>query len=316
MQYCTLGRTGLKVSVAALGAGGTSRLGAAKGLPRAHSVALIHEALDLGVNLVDTAPTYGTEEIVGEALVGRRQNVIVSTKARANRPGTELDSTDYVTAEEFRQSVESSLRALRTDCLDLLHLHGVRPHQYDYSMKVLLPQMQKLRSEGKLRFFSITEGFGVDAEHETLRRAVADGDWDVVMGGFNMLNPSAVLHLLPDCTASNVGYLCMYAVRGALTDTTRLEAAMRRMGERGDLKDDPGAGKLVDALVRSGLPLAEIAYRFCRHTAGVCSVLFGTGDFGHLRKNIEWMNKPALPSDLVALVLEVFGGVRRETGDL
>jgi L-galactose dehydrogenase len=316
MEYRTLGRTGLKVSVAALGAGGTSRLGAARGLPHAHSIALVHEAIDLGVNLVDTAPTYGTEDLVGDALAGHRDKVIVSTKTRANRPGTPLDSTDYVTATELRDSVENSLRNLKTDRLDLLHLHGIRPHQYDYSKEVLLPEMQRLRHEGKLRFFGITEGFGVDAEHETLRRAVADGDWDVTMGGFNMLNPSAALHLLPECVAANVGYLCMYAVRGALTSMERLEAAMARMLVRGEIQQDADAGKLVTDLRQSGHTLTEIAYRFCSHNAGIGTVLFGTGDRQHLRQNIGWMNRPPLPPGLVGSIHRVFARVRRETGDL
>ncbi len=316
MDYRTLGRTGLKVSVAALGAGGTSRLGAARGLPRAHSVALIHEAIDQGVNLIDTAPSYGTEDIVGEALEGRRDTITLSTKARANRPGTPLDSTDYVTAAEFRASVENSLLTLKTDRIDLLHLHGVRPHQYDYSVSTLLPELQRLRRDGKVRFFGITEGFGVDAEHEVLRRAIAEERWDIIMGGFSMLNPSAALNVLPESISNNVGFLCMYAVRGALTDMTRLEAALVRMRARGELPNDRAVADLLEVLRTSGMALSECAYRFCRHTNGVATVLFGTGDRSHLRQNIEWMNKPPLQPEAVALVFQAFGEVRRETGDV
>lgn len=316
MQYRTLGRTGLAVSVAALGAGGASRLGSARGVARSESIALVHEALDLGVNLVDTAPTYGTEELVGDALAGHRERVILSTKARANRPGTPLDSTDYVTAAEFAESVENSLRCLRTDRIDLLHVHGVRPHQYDYCVRVLLPEMQKLRRAGKVRFFGMTEGFGVDAEHDVLRRAIADGDWDVTMGGFNILNPSAALRVLPDCAAHDVGFLCMYAVRGALTNMERLEAAIVRMRERGELADDGREVAFLAAVRTPETTLSEMAYRFCRHTDGVSAVLFGTGDRRHLRQNIEWMNQPPLTPDFIECVRNVFARVRRETGDI
>ena len=68
MDYTTLGRTGLEVSVAGLGTGGGSRLGMKTGKTQAQSVALIHAALDLGITLVDTAEQYGTEAIVGAAL--------------------------------------------------------------------------------------------------------------------------------------------------------------------------------------------------------------------------------------------------------
>src|SRR3546814_407019 len=75
MQYRTLGRTGLKVSVAGFGAGGNSRVGQGRGLTVDQSVALLREAFDLGVNFVDTAEAYGTEEIVGQAVADRQSAV-------------------------------------------------------------------------------------------------------------------------------------------------------------------------------------------------------------------------------------------------
>src|SRR5207253_8508837 len=82
MDYVTLGRTGLRVSVAGLGCGGFSRLGLGAGKSRAEAVALVRQALDMGVNLLDTAAMYGTEEVVGEAIKSvPRQSVVVATKA-------------------------------------------------------------------------------------------------------------------------------------------------------------------------------------------------------------------------------------------
>ena len=84
MQYTTLGRTGLKVSVAGLGCGGNSRIGLGTGLSEAQSVALVREALDLGVNFLDTANAYETEGVVGKAIKGRpRDSVVISTKSHA-----------------------------------------------------------------------------------------------------------------------------------------------------------------------------------------------------------------------------------------
>src|ERR1700742_4516699 len=80
MHYKTLGRTGLSVSVAGLGCGGHSRLGQAYGNTVEQSVAVVHAALDLGINWIDTAAAYGTEKIVGEAVRGRRDKVHISTK--------------------------------------------------------------------------------------------------------------------------------------------------------------------------------------------------------------------------------------------
>ena len=82
MEYVTLGKTGLRVSVAGLGCGGNSRLGLGKGKTKAEAIALVRQALDMGVNLLDTAPVYGTEALVGKAIQAmRRDEVVVSTKA-------------------------------------------------------------------------------------------------------------------------------------------------------------------------------------------------------------------------------------------
>src|SRR5579863_6482534 len=109
METVVLGRTGLVVSVAGLGCGGYSRLGQATGATQAQSVELVRRALDLGITYVDTAPAYGTEGIVGRALVGRRGDVALSTKVA---PET---NEGPLSAEALRESVQRSLQHLRTD---------------------------------------------------------------------------------------------------------------------------------------------------------------------------------------------------------
>src|ERR1700751_2454594 len=82
MEYVTLGRTGLRVSVAGLGCGGFSRLGLGTGKSEAEAVALIRQALDLGINLLDTAAMYGTESVLGQAIKSiSRESVVIATKA-------------------------------------------------------------------------------------------------------------------------------------------------------------------------------------------------------------------------------------------
>src|SRR6202022_1707440 len=82
MDYVNLGRTGLKVSIAGLGCGGFSRLGLGTGKSTAEAVALVRQALDMGVNLLDTAAMYGTEEVVAEAIKSiPRESVVLATKA-------------------------------------------------------------------------------------------------------------------------------------------------------------------------------------------------------------------------------------------
>src|SRR5271154_4045902 len=98
MQYTTLGRTGLKVSVAGLGCGGFSRLGLGTGQSTEHAITIVRQAIDVGVTLIDTAAVYGTEDVVGAALRGvGRDSVVVCTKA-SKPPGDPAFSADRVIA--------------------------------------------------------------------------------------------------------------------------------------------------------------------------------------------------------------------------
>jgi aryl-alcohol dehydrogenase-like predicted oxidoreductase len=122
MQYTTLGRTGLKVSVAGLGCGGNSRIGLGK-LTEDQSVALVREAMDLGVNFIDTAENYETEGIVGKAIKGRpRDSVVISTKSLLGSGAGPKSGADMVAC------LDASLRKLDTDYVDIFHLHGLSPN--------------------------------------------------------------------------------------------------------------------------------------------------------------------------------------------
>ena len=138
MQYTTLGKTGLKVSVAGLGCGGNSRIGLGTGLSEAQSVALVREALDLGVNFLDTANAYETEGVVGKAIKGRpRDSVVISTKSHAT------------SAPPVLANLDNSLRQLDTDYVDIFHLHGLGPAAYDKAMAEIVPGPAAREGEGQ-----------------------------------------------------------------------------------------------------------------------------------------------------------------------
>ena len=143
MDYTTLGNTGLRVSVAGLGCGGFSRIGQTRGNTEDESVALVQQALDLGVNFIDTAAAYRTESIIGKAICGRdRDSVVISTKATTGRsPG------EYQTPEDTVASLDQSLKNLGVDCIDVFHLHGVAPGAYTYVHETLTPALEKEREK-------------------------------------------------------------------------------------------------------------------------------------------------------------------------
>ncbi len=308
MNYTRLGNTGLVTSVVGLGCGGPSRLGRRAGRSTDHSVRLVRKAMDLGVNLLDTAEGYGTEEIVGAAIRGvPRDRVVVSTKKAL--PGPEEPDPPGT----LRAGVEASLKRLGTDYVDIFHLHGLSAARYDFAAHVLAPVVTDLREAGKVRAVGITEDFPANPRHEMLQRGLRDAWWDVVMVGFNLLNPSARRSVFPLAREKGVGTLVMFAVRRALSRPANLEKLLREMEQRAILA--PGAD--LGFLTGNGCAetLAEAAYRFCVHEPGVDAVLAGTGDESHLEANIAAALKPPLPAEARERLRTLFGNVDSVTGN-
>ena len=154
---------------------------------------------------------------------------MLSTKATVSEGGV------LKTASQFTASLENSLQALGTPYIDIMHFHGVLPHEYEYVVAELLPVMEKFRAAGKVRYIGLTEIFDRDRDHAMLRRALADDCWDVMMVGFNMVNQSARELVFPAAQEKNIGILGMFAVRRALTSAELFGQAMRELQSLGAL---------------------------------------------------------------------------------
>jgi aryl-alcohol dehydrogenase-like predicted oxidoreductase len=310
MEYVTLGKTGLRVSVLGLGGGGHSRLGQRTGATEDESTAIVDRALELGINFVDTAEAYGTEAIIGAALAGaRRQAVVLSTKKSISVEGR------LISAAELERGLEASLERLRTDYVDIYHLHGVRADQYDYAVAELMPAMLRLREAGKIRFLGITEAFGSETGHQMLARAVRDDDWEVVMVGFNILNQSARDRVLAETRRRGIGVLCMFAVRDALSRPDKLRETIGALVQQGliapDALDSQNPLAFVEQAAES---LPDAAYRFCRAEPGMHVVLSGTGKIAHLEQNVASILRPPLPDSVRARLIDLFGQIDTVSG--
>lgn len=307
MDTTTLGRTGLRVSVAGLGCGGFSRLGISTGSTEAQAEAIVRLAIDSGITLIDTAAQYGTEEIVGRAIRGvSRSDLVITTKCLILQDGRPITAADLLT------SLDASLRRLDTDYVDVFQLHGVAPEHYDEAMATLLPALLRAREHGKIRFLGITESGAKDPDHTMLCRAAADGVWDVGMVAFNMLHRTASDRLFPLAVAHGMGTLVMHAVRSIFARPDFLAASIQELAAKGRvpaaLIDNPAP---LDFLVHPGgaESVTDAAYRFARYTPGVSVVLFGTGSPAHLQANIASLSRPPLPVADVERLLDLFGNV-------
>lgn len=311
MIYNDFGKTGLKVSVAGLGCGGHSRLGQSQGASIEASVNVVRAALDLGVNLIDTAAGYRTEEIVGQALKGKRDNAIISTKAPIKKDG------EYVTPAQLRESLESSLSKLSTDYVDVLHLHAVGAPDYNYCTTQLVPELIKLREEGKIRFLGVTEKFIVDTRHDMAKLAIKDDFWDVMMVGFNLLNPSARAVIFPETQKKGIATLGMFAVRRALSNPEALVSLLNELAKTGLI--DPSKFDMSDPLgfltETEASSLTNAAYRFCRHEPGMDVVLTGTGKIAHLQENVASILNGPLGEQSQEKLAEMFGHIDSVSGN-
>ena len=206
MQYRTLGRTGLRVSEVGCG-------GAPLGIPNYNEpwdpwakettqsvIAALHRALDLGYTYFDTAPSYGdgrSEELMGQALRGRRAEVTLATKTEWHEK----------TREWVLRRAEESLRRLETDYVDVLQFHGgdYTPEDYRWIMEGgPMEAYQQLQREGKVRYLGITA-----EEPATLRPFLTTGLFDVIQIRYNVLYQAAWHNILPLAHQLDLGVVVM-----------------------------------------------------------------------------------------------------------
>ena len=309
MDCIPLGKTGLNVTVMGLGGGGPSRLGHNTGKDHANAVRVVRGALDAGINFIDTAEAYGTEDAVGEAVAEHgRAKVVISTK---------VSTWQETSPDSIRASLAETLRKLRTDYVDIYHLHGVPPDRYAELAEMAVPVLQDMQRKGAIRFIGITEVFGRDTRHAMLQRALQDDVWQVIMVGFNLLNQTARATVFPVTQAKGIGTLIMFAVRRALSNPARLREVLDELVASGEIDADVVRGEdPLGFLVREygAASVTDAAYRFCRYEPGAEVILSGTGDIAHLRENIASLDRPPLPDAAVQRLKTIFARVTSASG--
>ncbi|MFD7309819.1 aldo/keto reductase [Promicromonospora sp. NPDC059942] len=285
MQYRSLGRTGIKVSPYALGA---MMFGAIGNPDHDESVKIIHKALDAGINFIDTADAYSrgeSEEIVGKALKGRRDDVVLATKVHlpmSDDPNHRGNSRRWIIAE-----VENSLRRLGTDHIDLYQIHRPDP---DTDVEDTLAALTYLINSGKVRAIGSSTMPAADivqaqwvAERRGLERFRTE------QPPYSILNRGIERDVLPVAQQYGMGTLVWSPLAGGMLTGKyrkgRASDAHRAQFGFAHLQDERRLDvveQLIPVAQDAGIPLNHLAMAFAIAHPGVTSAIIGPRTMEHL----------------------------------
>ena len=278
MQYRTLGRTGIQVSPYALG---TLMFATTMGNDPADSARIIHKAIDAGINVVDTADAYGdSEEVVGKALEGRRDDVVLATKF--GRPIGQDPNRQGASRRWIVAAVEGSLRRLRTDHIDLYQLHRPDP---DTDVEETLAALTDLIRSGKVRAIGASQTPAADiveAQWVAERRGLAR--FHTEQPAYSILSRGVEREILPTVQRHGMGSLVWGPLAQGLL-TGRNPGDLRRAGLARHLSDARRLGvveQLQPLAADAGLPMTHVAMAFTIAHPGVTCALLGARTEAHL----------------------------------
>jgi aryl-alcohol dehydrogenase-like predicted oxidoreductase len=295
MEYRTLGRTGVRVSTYALG---TMMFGADGNTDEKECISIVHAALDAGVNLIDTADTYShgeSEEIVGKAIAGRRDEIVLASKVRL-RAGDGPNEQGASRLWIMRQ-IEASLKRLRTDHIDLYQIH--RP-DLDTDLEETLDVLTDLVRHGKIRYIGCSmfptwyqaHAQSISAQRGLKRFVSETSPYSIFVRGIELDVLPAVQHFgmgLLAWSPLNGGWLTgKYRRDAAVPNDSRADLVKGQWGEhypilrtRFDLSR-PGNQRKLDMIEQlssvareAGMSLAQMALAFPLAHPGVTAVNFG-----------------------------------------
>ena len=309
MEYRILGKTGLKVSCVGIGCWQMASDGSwGNDTNDKQSIATIHKAQEIGVNLLDTSASYGnghSEQVIGKAVQDRRSHFIIASKVKPEVEESDLDGAK----KKIIEICDNSLTRLKTDYIDVYQLHrDPSPKQ----MPVVMDTMQQLKKQGKIRFIGSSTN-----NTQVIRELLNLGDLSVIQVGYNLINRGGE-STLKFAKHHNIGTLIrMPLASGALTGKyfnihPRLEKQDVRKSKFTSEKSFAGLKRLSDLLflTEDGTrTMIQAALKFVLDTSGVTSVIPGSKNIDQLLENAGASEVPSLSAEERENAMDIAGEV-------
>ena len=287
MDKRAYGTTGITVSALGLGAGQVGR----DSLAEADAAALLNGALDLGITLIDTARGYGQSEgRIGRHIAHRRGEYVLSTKV-----GYGVEGHEDWTPACIRAGVDRALKLMRTDVIDIVHLHSCPARVLEESGVV--EALVDIQRRGGVRAVAYS------GENADLAFAIDEGSFDGLMASVSICDQRILDDAMPAIDKQRFGFIAkrpaanapwLHAQRPTGQYVEPYWDRFRAMGF-GDGRDAPGGGGWLDT-----------ALRFAAYAPGVSSIIAGTGSLEHLKQNIAAVERGPLPADVVDTLRAAF----------
>jgi aryl-alcohol dehydrogenase-like predicted oxidoreductase len=302
MQYRTLGRTGLRVSDIGFGAMtiGGEIFGSTDDQ---ESLRALHQALDLGMNFIDTADAYGrghSEELIAQILKARRKEVVLATKGGNQftvRQGLRNFDPDYITS-----ALEASLKRLQIDTIDLYQLHN--PSQEVMRRGEIFERLDRCKREGTIRFYGVSLEKTADGIV-----AIETGKPDTLQVVYNILHQDPEEQLFPFAQKANIGIIARVPLeRGVLSGRFKNTAEFAQKDWRRGVFPEEGlaqthaAVEMLGFLVKGDVPhLAQAALRFILSNPVVSTVIPGIRTVKQVEDNTAVSGATLPTGDLMRL---------------
>jgi aryl-alcohol dehydrogenase-like predicted oxidoreductase len=296
MEYVNLGGTDSKISRISFGCW---EMGGAQWEFTSDEVNIkvIHAALDHGITSFDTAEGYGdghSEEVLGKALQGRRQNCFVATKVSPNN----------LRAADVRKSVTASLKRLCTDYVDLYYIHWPN---VDIPLEETMSEMLKLQKEGLIRFIGVS-----NFSAPLLEEALKTGRVEAIQPEYSLLQRNIEDDILPLCRKMSISVMSYSSIaKGILTGIFHFGGvklketdfrAARRLFLPEHLKKEKELLDLMKTIAaRLNITISQLALSWIFHQEGLGSAIVGTQSEKHLLENINALGVTIPPRDLADL---------------